>query len=124
MLTNNITCILNQNPYQNAGQSTLTEGFSNNLRYYGDITAEEFNTKIGSSWEMARRMSGAASAVALDDPLQGVREVVSAITEARPLPTQRNLNELFKQAAASRGTPADVEAWANKLAGDSGDLND
>jgi len=61
MLTSNMLCILNQNPYQNAGQSALAEGFSNNLPYSdiesNPITAEEFNTKMGSSWEMAQRMA-------------------------------------------------------------------
>jgi 3-isopropylmalate dehydratase small subunit len=45
---------VNQNAYQNIGQANVN-GFSNNLRYcdVGQVTAEEFNTKIGSSREPA-----------------------------------------------------------------------
>lgn len=62
MLTSNSLQILCQNPYQNARQVGPTEGFSNNLPYYGDIegdvvTAEVFNAKMGTSREMAQRIS-------------------------------------------------------------------
>ena len=57
------------------------------------------------------------------DPLQGVRAVVSAIKESRPLVTKPSLNELFRQAASSQGTPADIPTWARKLA-DESDLDD
>ncbi len=65
-----------------------------------------------------------ATAVELDDPLQGVREVVSAIKEARPLPTTQGFDELLRRAGASRGTPEDVETWASNLARRTGDLSD
>jgi hypothetical protein len=37
---------------------------------------------------------------------------------------QDAVSTLIGRAAASRGTPSDIEAWARKLADDSGDLND
>ena len=66
----------------------------------------------------------ATATVAVPDPLQGVRDVVQAITEARPLQTSQNLDTLVRRAAASRGVPADIEAWARNLADKTGKLND
>lgn len=65
-----------------------------------------------------------ATALELDDPLQGVREVVSAIKQARPLPTTQSFDELLRRASAERGTPEDIESWASSLARKTGDLND
>lgn len=73
--------ILNQNPYQNAGQAT--DGFSNNLRYCtvdgNPVTAEEFNTKIGSSGEMAQSVSSGAEG-SEDEPLFGTHLREAATT--------------------------------------------
>jgi hypothetical protein len=66
----------------------------------------------------------ATATVALTDPLQGVRGVVQAIKEARPLQSSQNLDALTRRAAASRGVPADIEAWARDFADKTGKLND
>jgi hypothetical protein len=71
---------LNQNQYQNAGQTA--DGFSNNLRYCtvdgNPVTAEEFNTKIGGSGEMARSVSSADDTE--DEPLFGTHLREAATT--------------------------------------------
>jgi hypothetical protein len=65
-----------------------------------------------------------ATATVAYDPLEGVREVVSAITHGHPLETSQRFDALLRRAAEARGTPEDIEAWARELADDSGDLTD
>jgi hypothetical protein len=66
----------------------------------------------------------ATATAAVPDPLQGVRGVVEAIKEARPLQSSQNLDALVRRAAASRGVPADIESWARDLGDKTGKLND
>lgn len=74
----------------------------------------------------------ATCAVKIDEPnvvatgaaMAQLRAVVSAIREARPLPTPPELDNLLTRAVASRGIPDNIEEWAHQLAEDVGDLND
>jgi hypothetical protein len=72
---------LNQNPYQNIGQANV-DGFSNNLRYcdVGQVTAEEFNAKLGSSKDTERCVSDPENDKA-EEPLFGthLREAASTV---------------------------------------------
>jgi hypothetical protein len=64
------------------------------------------------------------NAEATNSAMAELRAVVGAIREARPLPTQPELDELLMQAAASQGTPGDLVAWAHQLAEDIAGLTD
>ena len=74
---------MNQNAYQNAAQASQG-GFSNNLRYCnvenGFSTVQEFNTKIGSSLDMAKRLSQPQEEEE-DEPLFGthIRQAATTI---------------------------------------------
>jgi hypothetical protein len=56
--------------------------------------------------------------------IEGLREAVSAITNAHPLPVTQDLDDLFAQAAQSQGYPADIEGWARDLAAEVSHLAD
>lgn len=82
MLNNNSSFILIQNPYQNAVQSAPSDGCSNYLSYCGNapITAEVFNTKIGSSFDVTHR-GHIYSEIEGDEPLFGthIREAAATL---------------------------------------------
>lgn len=79
MLNNNSSLIITQNPYQNAVQSAPSDGCTNYLSYCGNvpITAEVFNTKMGSSFEATHREAVQVD-LEPDEPLFGthIREAV------------------------------------------------
>lgn len=56
--------------------------------------------------------------------LQDLRDVVSAISNHSPLQLAPSLEAVIERAAQAHGTPADVEAWARRLAEDVRDLTD
>jgi len=56
--------------------------------------------------------------------LAEMRGVVRAIRESQTIPTSSTLDQLLTRAVQSRGTPKDVKAWANGLAGDISELVD
>ena len=84
MSTNDVSMLFVQNPYQNTGQAVLEGPFSN-LRC-GDllrpVTVAEFNANIGSSLDMAERMSPTPvqSMDENDEPLFGVHLREAAAT--------------------------------------------
>ena len=53
-----------------------------------------------------------------------LRAVVGAIREARPLPLAPDLDELLTRAAQSKGSPANIEEWAQQIAADISGLTD
>jgi len=85
MLTNYNPCVLIQNPYQNAGATTMDSPL-NNLPYNdvqeAPVRAEEFNAKIGSSKDMAQRICGAVENESEEDePMFGthLREAATTV---------------------------------------------
>ncbi len=56
--------------------------------------------------------------------LAGLRAVVRAIRDSQALATSPSFDELLTRAVQSRGTPKDIKEWANRLAGDVGELVD
>jgi hypothetical protein len=64
------------------------------------------------------------SAGATIDPVQSLRNVVSAIREGRGLPSTPAFEELLARAAVSQRPVEDIASCAQHLAEDVGDLND
>jgi hypothetical protein len=58
------------------------------------------------------------------DAIAGLRSVVDAIKDERPLLLSPDLDDLLTRAVQARGTPADIEQWARRLAADVSDLAD
>ncbi len=61
---------------------------------------------------------------ATTEVLTRLHAIVGAIAESRAIPIAPSLNDLLTQAAASRGTPRNLTAWAHQLAEDVGHLTD
>jgi hypothetical protein len=63
-------------------------------------------------------------AAATGEAMARLRDVVSAIREARPLQSSPEFDDLLTRVAAAEHAPDDVEAWARRLAADIADLTD
>jgi hypothetical protein len=61
---------------------------------------------------------------ATGEAMAHLRDVVSAIREARPLQSSPVFDDLLTRVAAANRAPDDVEAWARRLAADIADLTD
>jgi hypothetical protein len=93
--------------------------------YYAGVCVFPLKTGVYAEEGIMFIATAAATATPAElDPLQGVRTVVQAIREARPLAASHNLDTLLRRAAASRGTPADIDAWSRDIAEKTGKLND
>lgn len=79
-------------------------------------------TAGGSVFLEARQVPAAGSDA--DKAIEGLREAVSAIASACPLPVTQDLDDLFAQAVQSQGNPADIEGWARALAAEVSHLAD
>lgn len=77
-----------------------------------------------NSWIATAHQAQSAGASA-DNAIEDLRTVVAMIREGHLLPAPSDgFDELLTRAIAARGTPTNIDAWAQQLADHVGDLTD
>ncbi len=60
-----------------------------------------------------------------EEAIKRLHTIVETIRSAHPLaPTSLEIDDLLARAIQLQGLPANIDSWANQLAGDVGDLTD